>query len=738
MKCPFHVNKAASANQEWWPKSLDLRSLQSYHINDPTPSNFDYKEAFLSLDLDEVKKDIHKVLHTSQDWWPADYGTYGGLMIRLAWHSAGTYRVFDGRGGSRTANQRFAPLNSWPDNGNLDKARRLLWPIKQKYGQKISWADLMCLAGNVALEDMGLPTFGFGGGRVDLFGPEYDTYWGKEKEMLADERHTDGQLDKPLGAVVMGLIYVNPEGTADSVPDPLKAAKDIRETFGNMGMNDYETTALVAGGHTFGKSHGASPDSDLGPGPEGAEMEQQNFGYANPHGTGKAEDASTSGIEGSWTQNPTQWNMEYVDNLFNYEWEMYKGPGGKWQWKPTDPNADKTPDAHVPGKQHNLMMMTTDVAFVKDPAYRKIMEHFHTHPQEFSDAFAKAWFKLLHRDCGPAQRLLGKEVPPPQKWQDPIPDPVTKPLSKDDIVALKKEILGSSGWKTMFGVGSQKSSISALVKAAWASASTFRRTDYRGGANGARIRLSPQIDWEVNNPKELKQTLKNLEDIQTTFNKKNKDVQVSMADLIVLGGCAAIEEAAKKAGLSIQVPFTPGRTDATEEMTDSESFKYLEPRADAFRNYYDTSLERPAEELLIDRSSLLGLTAPEMTVLLGGLRVLGANTETEMGVFTDKSETLSNDFFVNLLDMSTEWKPTDESKEFFVGTDRTSGAKKWSASRADLIFGSHSELRAIAEYYACEDSKEQFVQDFVQAWVKVMDSDRFDLDHTRKNLVSRL
>jgi len=731
-KCPFtsQLNQAAVANQQWWPRSLNLRCLQQYGANDPTDADFDYAKEFATLDLDAVKKDIHKMLTTSQDWWPADYGNYGGLMIRLAWHSAGTYRVADGRGGANSANQRFAPLNSWPDNGNLDKARRLLWPIKQKYGRKLSWADLIILAGNESIRVMGLEPFGFAGGRADIYAPEYDVYWGKEHTMLEDDRHDDdGNIEDPLGAVVMGLIYVNPEGTADGTPDPLKAAKDIRETFGNMAMNDYETVALVAGGHTFGKSHGKYPDSDLGPGPEGASLEEQGFGYKNSHGSGMAGDATTSGIEGAWTQHPTQWNSEYIDNLFNYEWEMYKGPGGKWQWKPKDGNADKTPDAHDPNKMNTLMMMTTDVALVKDPDYRVIMEKFRANPDEFGQAFAKAWYKLVHRDMGPISRLVGDDVPEAQLWQDPIPPVDHKLIDDKDIANLKAKILGTSGLKSkIFGPNAD---ISALVKVAWGSASTFRRTDYRGGANGARIRLAPQKDWQVNNPEELDVVLKHLESIQNSFNDSSKDgKKVSLADLIVLGGCAAVEQAAKNAGMkNVEVPFTPGRMDASDQQTDASSFDVLEPKADAFRNYYEKGLTRSAEEMMVDRASLLGLTAPEMTVLVGGMRTMGANAcdDAEMGVLTKKPKTLSNDYFVNLLDMSTTWKPVDDDEQYFVGTDRSTRKEKWKASRVDLVFGSNSELRAIAEHYACNDSQEKFVCDFIKAWNKVMEADRFDL-----------
>jgi len=714
----------------WFPETLNLKLLHQKNKNNPDP-DFDYAAAFATLDLDQVKKDIHKALTTSQDWWPADYGHYGGFFIRQAWHQAGTYRVFDGRGGASTGNQRFSPLNSWPDNANLDKARRLLWPVKQKYGRKLSWADLFMLTGNQALEEFGLKPFGFGGGRVDIYAPEEDIYWGPETEMLGDERHKEaGDINDPLGASVQGLIYVNPEGH-QGIPDPEMAAKEIRTTFGNMAMNDYETVALIAGGHTVGKSHGVAPDSDLGPPPEAAPLEDQQFGYASPHGTGVGKDTVTSGIEGAWTTNPVKFDTGYFDNLFKYEWECIKGPGGKYQWQPKGEVKEMVPDAHVKGKMHKPMMMTTDIALIKDPKYLEISQRFHENHDEFVDAFAKAWYKLTHRDMGPTTRLVGKDVPEPQIWQDPIPPCHHTLIDDTDIAALKKQIMGSgTGIKAKL-LGRSGPTIAQLVRTAWASAATFRCTDYRGGANGARIRFAPQKNWAVNKPEELEEMLKYYENIQETFNKAQAsgDKRVSLADLIVLGGCAAIEEAAKKAGHNIKVPFTPGRMDATLEETDVDSFAPLEPTSDGFRNYLGESngkrYKRSAEEMLVDRAHLLGLSAPEMTVLVGGMRALAAtNTPTAgTGIFSSKPETLTNDFFVNLLDMATVWKKLDDNT--YEGRDRKSDKVKWTASRVDLIFGSHSELRAIAEFYAGGDTESKFVEDFVAAWTKVMNADMY-------------
>jgi catalase-peroxidase len=680
---------------------------------------FDYAEEFKTLDLDALKRDIEVVMTTSQDWWPADFGHYGPLFIRMAWHSAGTYRIGDGRGGGGSGTQRFAPLNSWPDNASLDKARRLLWPVKQKYGRKISWADLMIFAGNCALESMGFKTFGFGGGREDVWEPEEDIYWGPEDEWLADERHSgDRELEDPLGAVQMGLIYVNPEGPNGN-PDPLAAARDIRESFARMAMNDEETVALIAGGHAFGKTHGAVEAHNIGREPEGAPIEEQGLGWKNVSGSGNAGDAWTSGLEGAWTTEPTKWDNNYFDNLLGYEWEQTKSPAGATQWTPQDASAQGTvPDAHDPSKRHAPMMLTTDLALRLDPIYAPISKRFHDNPEELADAFARAWFKLTHRDMGPRSRYLGPLVPEEQLlWQDPVPDVDHELIDEQDIAALKDEILGSG------------LSISDLVSAAWASAVTFRGTDKRGGANGARIRLAPQKDWEVNNPTELANVLEALSAIQTDFNaSQSGGKKVSLADVIVLGGCAAVEQAAKSAGHDVQVPFSPGRTDAGQEQTDVESFAVLEPTADGFRNYVAGSHKQPAEELLLDRASLLTLTAPEMTVLVGGMRVLNANVgRSEHGVFTERPETLTNDFFMNLLDMNTAWQASAASEGLFEGRDWKTGEIKWTGTAVDLIFGSNSQLRAIAEVYACDDSQQSFVRDFVAAWDKVMNLDRFDL-----------
>lgn len=721
-----HTAAGAMSNGDWWPNQLNLQILhQNSRKSNPLASDFNYAEEFAKLDLNELKKDIEELMTTSQDWWPADYGHYGPLFIRMAWHSAGTYRVTDGRGGASDGTQRFAPLNSWPDNANLDKARRLLWPIKQKYGQKISWADLMVFTGNVALESMGFKTMGFAGGREDVWEPQMDVYWGPESEWLGDKRYSgDRDLDNPLAAVQMGLIYVNPEGP-NGKPDPLAAAKDIRDTFGRMAMNDEETVALIAGGHTFGKSHGAAtPEGHVGPEPEGAGLEEQGLGWKNTYGKGNAGDTITSGLEGAWTSTPTQWSNGYFDNMFDYEWELTKSPAGAWQWTPKNDEAQGTvPDAHDPNKSHAPMMFTTDLALKVDPAYGKISKRFHENPDEFAKAFAKAWYKLIHRDMGPTSRFLGPWVAEPQLWQDPVPAVDHELIDEQDIAALKKKVLASG------------LSVSQLVSTAWASASTFRGSDYRGGANGARLRLAPQKDWPANEPEELSKVLAKLEEVQTEFNKSLSDgKKVSLADVIVLGGCAAVEQAAKSAGHDVQVPFYPGRTDATDEMTDAESFDVLEPKADGFRNYYSHELDRPAEELLVNRANLLTLTAPEMTVLIGGMRVLNTNTgDSQFGVFTDQPETLSNDFFVNLLDMGTTWKKSPMCEHFFEGRDRETGKVKWMATSVDLVFGSNSQLRAISEVYASEDSQEKFVHDFVAAWNKVMNLDRFDLSPADRN-----
>jgi catalase-peroxidase len=714
-KCPF-TGTRGHTNRDWWPDQLDISMLhRNSSLSDPMGKTFDYAKEFKSLDLNAVIKDLHALMTDSQEWWPADFGHYGGLMIRMAWHSAGTYRIADGRGGAGAGQQRFAPLNSWPDNANLDKARRLLWPIKQKYGRKLSWADLMILAGNVALESMDFKTFGFGGGRADVWEPE-ELYWGPEGTWLGDERYSgERQLHNPLGAVQMGLIYVNPEGP-NGKPDPVAAAKDIRETFFRMAMNDEETVALIAGGHTFGKTHGAGDPSLMGPAPEGGALEDQGLGWKSKHGTGFGADAITGGPEVTWSQTPTKWSNHFFDNLFNNEWELTKSPAGTWQWKAKNASAT-IPDAFDKSKKHVPTMLTTDLSLRLDPAYEKISRRFHQHPEQFADAFARAWFKLTHRDMGPIHRYLGPLVPKEILiWQDPIPA-VNHPLiGEQDIAALKAKILASG------------LSVSQLVSAAWASASTFRSSDKRGGANGARIRLAPQKDWDANQPKQLATVLQKLEVIQKEFNASaTGGKKVSLADLIVLGGCAAIEKAAKAAGQDVKVPFTPGRMDASQDQTDVESFAPLEPMADGFRNYYRGEHIMSPEEALVDKAQLLTLTAPEMTVLLGGLRVLGANAgQSKHGVFTKKTETLTNDFFVNLLDMATQWQPAG-SDGVYEGRDSKTKAVKWTGTRVDLIFGSHSQLRAFAEVYACADAKEKFAKDFVAAWNKVMNADRFDL-----------
>lgn len=725
-KCPVtgatskqHVGAGGTKNRDWWPNQLKLNILRQHSDkSNPMGNDFNYAKEFKSLDLAAVKKDLHKLMTDSQDWWPADFGHYGPLFIRMAWHSAGTYRTGDGRGGGGTGQQRFAPLNSWPDNVNLDKARRLLWPIKQKYGRKISWADLMILTGNVALESMGFKTFGFAGGREDVWEPEEDVYWGAETEWLSNKDRYDEKkdLDNPLAAVQMGLIYVNPEGPNGN-PDPVAAAKDIRETFARMAMNDEETVALIAGGHTFGKCHGAGDAKHLGPEPEAADIEEQGLGWKNSFGKGKAGDTITSGLEVTWTQTPAKWSYYFFDNLFNFEWELTKSPAGAHQW--VAKNAGNViPDAHDPSKKHAPTMLTTDLSLRFDPIYEKISRRFHQHPLEFADAFARAWFKLTHRDMGPRARYLGPEVPTEELiWQDPIPTVNHALVDEKDIASLKAKIL-----KTGL-------TIAQLVLTAWASASTFRGSDKRGGANGARIRLAPQKDWEVNHPAQLKKVLATLETIQKEFNSAQQgNKKISLADLIVLAGCAAVEKAAQSAGITITVPFKPGRMDASQEQTDIESFAVLEPVADGFRNYLKKKYTIRTEELLIDKAQLLTLTAPEMTVLIGGMRVLNANYDgSEIGVFTSKPEVLNNDFFVNLLDLNTVWKPVDDSKETFEGIDRTTGKPKWKASRVDLIFGSNSELRALSEVYGSADAKEKFVNDFVAAWNKVMNLDRFDL-----------
>jgi catalase-peroxidase len=723
-KCPFHggaIKQSAGGgarNQHWWPNQLKLNILRQYSsLSDPMGEKFNYANEFKSLDLKAVKKDIFDLMTTSQDWWPSDYGHYGPLFIRMAWHSAGTYRVADGRGGAGFGTQRFAPLNSWPDNANLDKARLLLWPIKQKYGKKISWADLMILAGNCALESMGFKSFGFAGGREDVWEPAEDIYWGSESKWLDDNRYKGNrELENPLGAVQMGLIYVNPEGP-NGKPDPLASARDIRETFGRMAMNDEETVALIAGGHTFGKTHGAAdPSKYVGMEPAAANIEEQSLGWKNTFGSGNGANTITSGLEGAWTTTPTKWSNNYFENLFGYEWELTKSPAGAQQWKPKgDGGAGSVPDAHDASKRHAPIMLTTDIALRVDPIYEKISRRFFENPDAFADAFARAWFKLTHRDMGPLSRYLGPEVPKEELiWQDPIPVVTHQLIDAKDIATLKIKILTSG------------LSVSQLVSTAWASASTFRGSDKRGGANGGRVRLSPQKGWEVNNPAQLANVLKTLEGIQKEFSAGDK--RVSMADLIVLAGCAAIEMAAKNAGHVVAVPFTPGRADASQEQTDVESFAVLEPAADGFRNYLNSKHTASAEELLIDKAQLMTLTAPELTVLIGGMRVLNTNfNKTPHGVFTKNTDSLTNDFFVNLLDFSTTWKSSTASQSVFEGTDRATGKAKWTGTRVDLIFGSNSELRAIAEVYGCADSKEKFVTDFVAAWSKVMDLDRFDL-----------
>ena len=714
-ECPFsgaNTTKGNTATEEWWPEQLNLRILHQHdRKSNPMGEDFDYASAFNSLDYEALKADVTAVLTDSQDWWPADFGHYGGLMIRLTWHAAGTYRVGDGRGGGGTGAQRFAPLNSWPDNANLDRARRLLWPVKQKHGRAISWADLLILAGNVALESMGFETFGFGGGREDIWAPEEDIYWGSEREWLADERYSgDRELETPLGAVQMGLIYVNPEGP-NANPDPVAAGRDIRETFARMAMNDEETVALIAGGHTVGKTHGAAPDTDVGPEPEGASLEEQGLGWRNPHGSGMGNDTITSGLEGIWTSTPNQWNNDFFKHLFEFEWELFQSPAGANQWRPRDGAGDgRVPDPHDPDSRHHPTFLTTDLALRFDPEYEKISRRFLENPAEFEDAFARAWFKLLHRDMGPIDRYLGPEVPDENLiWQDPVP--AGPQLSNDQIGTLKGAILDTG------------LSVQQLVATAWASASTFRGTDLRGGANGARIRLAPQKDWEVNQVAGVADVITALERVQSNFSG-----EVSIADLIVLGGCAAVEKAAADAGHDISVPFNPGRGDASQEMTEVDSFAYLEPTADGFRNYLSPIHKRPAEELLVDKAFLLNLTAPEMTVLVGGMRALDANVGgAQHGVFTDRPGQLTTDFFVNLLDMGTEWKASESSEGVFEGRHRETGEVRWTGTGADLVFGSNSQLRALAEVYACDDGHSKFVDDFVAAWHKVMNLDRFDL-----------
>lgn len=730
-KCPVTgksknpVAGSGTSNRDWWPNQLNLRILHQHsHKSDPMGESFNYAEEFKKLDLAALKKDLYDLMTDSQDWWPADYGHYGGLFIRMAWHSAGTYRIGDGRGGAGSGSQRLAPLNSWPDNVNLDKARRLLWPIKQKYGRKISWADLMVLAGNCALESMGFKTFGFAGGREDVWEPEEDIYWGAEEEWLATSdkpksRYSgDRDLDNPLAAVQMGLIYVNPEGP-DGNPDPVASGRDVRETFARMAMNDEETVALTAGGHTFGKCHGAGDAALVGPEPEGAGIEEQGLGWKSSYGSGKGGDTISSGIEGAWKPNPTQWDMGYLKVLFKYEWELVKSPAGANQWLAKDvDDEDMVVDAHDPSKKHRPMMTTADLSLRFDPIYGPIARRYLDNPEEFADAFARAWFKLTHRDMGPRSRYLGPEVPEEELlWQDPVPEVDHELINEQDIADLKGKVLASG------------LSVSQLVSTAWASASTFRGSDKRGGANGARIRLSPQKDWEVNQPDQLKNVLQTLEGIQKAFNgAQSGGKKVSLADLIVLGGCAAVEQAAKNAGHEVAVPFRPGRTDASQEQTDVEAFAPLEPAADGFRNYQKKKYAVSAEEILVDRAQLLTLTAPEMTVLVGGMRVLDANfAGSQHGVFTQRPETLTNDFFVNLLDMGTMWQATPEDEDVFEGRDRATGELKWTGTRIDLIFGSNSQLRAVAEVYGCEDSREKFLEDFVAAWSKVMDLDRYDL-----------
>ena len=726
-KCPYFggaLKQSAGSgtkNRDWWPNQLKLNILRQHSsLSNPMGEGFNYAREFKSLDLDAVKKDIFDLMTTSQDWWPADYGHYGPFFIRMAWHSAGTYRIADGRGGAGFGTQRFAPLNSWPDNANLDKARLLLWPVKKKYGQKISWADLMILTGNCALESMGFKSFGFGGGRADVWEPAEDIYWGSEKEWLGDDRYSsDRELETPLAAVQMGLIYVNPEGPNGN-PDPYKSARDIRETFGRMAMNDEETVALIAGGHSFGKTHGAAEPSEyVGKEPAGASIQEQGLGWKNTFGSGNAGDTITSGLEGAWTTTPTKWSNNYFENLFGYEWELTKSPGGAHQWKPKDgAGANTIPDAHDPAKRHAPFMLTTDIALRADPVYEPISRHFYEHPDQLADAFARAWFKLTHRDMGPRARYLGPDVPAEELiWQDPVPAVTHELVDEHDIVMLKAKILATG------------LSVSQLVSTAWASASTFRGSDKRGGANGARIRLAPQKDWEVNNPAQLAKVLDTLEGIQKEFNNSQfGDKQVSLADLIVLAGSAGIEQAAKNGGRDVNVPFTPGRTDASQEQTDVESFAALEPGADGFRNYLNAQHIASAEGMLIDKAQLLTLTAPELTVLIGGMRVLNTNfNQNQHGIFTKRPGVLNNDFFLTLIDFSTKWTAISDAQDTFEGRDRTTGELKWIGTRADLIFGSNSELRAIAEMYACEDSQEKFVKDFVEAWTKVMNLDRFDL-----------
>jgi catalase-peroxidase len=715
-----HTTFGVRSNRDWWPKQLNLKILhQNSALSNPMARDFNYAEAFKTVDLEALRKDLFDLMTDSQEWWPADYGHYGPFFIRMAWHSAGTYRTGDGRGGAGAGTLRFAPLNSWPDNGNLDKARRLLWPIKQKYGDALSWADLMVFTGNCALESMGFKTFGFSGGREDVFEPEEDIYWGAEDTWLADKRYTgDRELENPLAAVQMGLIYVNPEGP-NGKPDPMASARDIRETFARMAMNDEETVALVAGGHTFGKTHGAGDPGLVGPEPEGASIQEQGLGWRNDFGTGKGVHTTTSGLEGAWTPNPIKWDNGYFDMLFGYEWELTKSPAGAAQWTPTDATAgDLVPDAHDPDRRHAPMMATTDIAMRTDPSYLEISRRFHENMDEFADAFARAWFKLTHRDMGPKARYVGAEVPAEDLiWQDPIPTPDHAMIDDADVASLKRTIMATG------------LSVSELVGAAWASAATYRGSDKRGGANGARLRLTPQREWEVNQPAQLGKVLDALEGVQSTFNAaQSGGKQVSMADLIVLGGAAAIEEAARRAGHDVSVPFTAGRGDAMQDQTDIESFAVLEPMADGFRNYLKSDFVVSAEELLLDKAHLMTLTAPEMTALVGGMRVLNANTDgAQHGVFTDRPESLTNDFFVNLLDMATEWKPVSEAEDVFEGTDRTSGDVKWTGTRVDLIFGSNSQLRALAEVYAGNGAEGHFVSDFVAAWTKVMDLDRFDL-----------
>lgn len=726
--CPFlggQLNETAGGgtnNQDWWPNQLKLDILRQHsELANPMGKDFDYAEEFKKLDLAAVKKDLTDLMTDSKDWWPADFGHYGPFFIRMAWHAAGTYRISDGRGGGGTGAQRFAPLNSWPDNGNLDKARALLWPIKQKYGNKLSWADLLILTGNVALESMGFKTFGFGGGRPDIWESEKDIYWGSEGEWLDDKRYTgERELENPLAAVQMGLIYVNPEGPNGN-PDPVAAAHDIRETFGRMAMNDEETVALIAGGHTFGKTHGAGdPGQYVGPEPEGAPMEQMGMGWKNTMGSGHSENTITSGLEGIWTQKPTEWSNLYFDNLFKYDWELFKSPAGAYQWRPKDNGgAGTVPDAHIEGKTHQPTMLTTDLSLRMDPAYEKISKRFYENPDEFADAFARAWFKLTHRDMGPKNRYLGPEVPAEDLiWQDPIPAVEHDLVNEADITHLKGEISASGLTAT------------ELVSAAWASASTYRASDMRGGANGGRVRLAPQKFWEVNNPDQLAKVLDTLEGIQTAFNGAQAGTkQISIADMIVLGGCVGVEKAAKEAGVDINVPFTPGRGDASEEQTDVESFEWLRPKADGFRNFVQAEYSVPAEKLLVDKAQLMGLTAPEMTVLVGGMRAMNANWDgSKHGVFTDRAGQLTNDFFVNLLDYNTVWGPTNDKNTAYEGKDRATGKVKYTATRADLVFGSNAELRAIAEVYAQSDNTEKFYQDFVAAWTKVMNADRFDLN----------